>query len=359
MIGITHATPGDATFSPEGAAAWAEAHAIILGGPALIGKTDAGDGPAVEIPLPLGVALGGTGAQTFTAGAVLLGNGANAIAEDPTQLFWDTANHRLGVGTDAPQYGLEVLGRATIRGNHTYDWTVGNKPDSGAALQVGMHDTTNPVGVIITSPSGASGTIQYLGIYDVFGTTQFRVLSSGIEIGGANRLSCGPGFIGGSPLNTSGLNAITAFGVQLATTSALVISDTRVAPITERGAADVALLRFGTSSVLGGGTQASNLACGGIDVMSDGTNRGLIVKSYDGANYVENFRILDDGTMRITGTVQLGGAQILTSRQTGWGAPTGTATRTTFDTGSVTLSGLAERVKALIDDITTHGLIGA
>lgn len=37
--------------------------------------------------------------------------------------------------------------------------------------------------------------------------------------------------------------------------------------------------------------------------------------------------------------------------QTGWGAPTGTATRTAFDTASVTLPQLAERVKALIDDL--------
>jgi hypothetical protein len=44
---------------------------------------------------------------------------------------------------------------------------------------------------------------------------------------------------------------------------------------------------------------------------------------------------------------------------TGWGAPTGTATRTTFATGSVTLPQLAERVKALIDDLTTKGVIGA
>lgn len=44
---------------------------------------------------------------------------------------------------------------------------------------------------------------------------------------------------------------------------------------------------------------------------------------------------------------------------TGWGAPTGTATRTTYATGSVTLPQLAERVKALIDDLTTKGVIGA
>lgn len=45
-------------------------------------------------------------------------------------------------------------------------------------------------------------------------------------------------------------------------------------------------------------------------------------------------------------------------RPTGWGAPTGTATRTTFATGSVTLSQLAERVRGLIDDLTTIGVIG-
>jgi hypothetical protein len=50
--------------------------------------------------------------------------------------------------------------------------------------------------------------------------------------------------------------------------------------------------------------------------------------------------------------------QVVGTRRTGWSAPTGTATRTSFATGSVTLPNLAERVKALIDDLTTHGLIG-
>jgi hypothetical protein len=39
-----------------------------------------------------------------------------------------------------------------------------------------------------------------------------------------------------------------------------------------------------------------------------------------------------------------------------YGAPTGTATRTTFATSSVTLAGLAERVKAMIDDLKEVGL---
>jgi hypothetical protein len=41
-----------------------------------------------------------------------------------------------------------------------------------------------------------------------------------------------------------------------------------------------------------------------------------------------------------------------------YGAPTGTATRTTFDTATVTTALLAERVKALIDDLRISGLAG-
>jgi len=56
-------------------------------------------------------------------------------------------------------------------------------------------------------------------------------------------------------------------------------------------------------------------------------------------------------------TIAIDGQQLLTARQTGWGAPTGTATRSAFATSIVTLEELAQRVKALIDDLRTHGLI--
>lgn len=49
----------------------------------------------------------------------------------------------------------------------------------------------------------------------------------------------------------------------------------------------------------------------------------------------------------------------LARQQTGWAAPTGTADRTTFVTSTVTLEELAERVKALIDDLTELDILGA
>ena len=54
---------------------------------------------------------------------------------------------------------------------------------------------------------------------------------------------------------------------------------------------------------------------------------------------------------------RVNGTKVVTSRQTGWAAASGTATRTTFATSAVTTPQLAERVKALIDDLITHGLV--
>jgi hypothetical protein len=56
---------------------------------------------------------------------------------------------------------------------------------------------------------------------------------------------------------------------------------------------------------------------------------------------------------------KVNGTQVVTSRQTGYAAMTGTANRgTAYDTATITLEQLAERVKAVQDDLTTHGLIG-
>lgn len=59
------------------------------------------------------------------------------------------------------------------------------------------------------------------------------------------------------------------------------------------------------------------------------------------------------------GRVEIEGQKVVGERVTGWGTPSGTATRSSFATSSVTLSALAERVKALIDDLKTHGLLGS
>lgn len=64
------------------------------------------------------------------------------------------------------------------------------------------------------------------------------------------------------------------------------------------------------------------------------------------------------GNVRASGGYQVGTTQVVSTRKTGWAAASGTATRTTFATSTVTTAQLAERVKALLDDLISHGLIG-
>ena len=65
-----------------------------------------------------------------------------------------------------------------------------------------------------------------------------------------------------------------------------------------------------------------------------------------------------DGIVNTTASFRVNVVFVVGARQTGWTAPTGTATRTTFATASVTLPQLAQRVHALIDDLIAHGMIG-
>lgn len=67
------------------------------------------------------------------------------------------------------------------------------------------------------------------------------------------------------------------------------------------------------------------------------------------------------GNIRISATssYMVSSNPVVGARRTGWSAPTGTATRTSFSTTTVTTEQLAERVKGLIDDLIAHGLIGA
>jgi hypothetical protein len=135
--------------------------------------------------------------------------------------------------------------------------------------------------------------------------------------------------------------------------------------------------------VWGGTDGTSVIMAAGISGQVDGTpgtndmpGRLMFLTTADGSSSLaERMRITKDGRVGINTTspgylldvagivntntnFAVDGTQVVTNRQTGWGAPTGTATRSAFATSSVTLAELAQRVKALIDDLRDHGLIG-
>ena len=81
---------------------------------------------------------------------------------------------------------------------------------------------------------------------------------------------------------------------------------------------------------------------------------------YDGTNWHIISGGLNVDSVNAAATIKISGTQVLQSRETGWTALTNTATKGGgYDTTTVTLAQLAAVVKALVDAMIIHGLIGA
>jgi len=124
-------------------------------------------------------------------------------------------------------------------------------------------------------------------------------------------------------------------------------------------------LRYQTGGLARWYTAASNEAETGANAGSN-----YLVTRYDDAGvYIDSPLSISRSTGIVTllngastnGSYKVASLDVVKARKTGWAVATGTATRTTFDTATVTTTQLAERVKALIDDLHAtagHGLIG-
>lgn len=99
-------------------------------------------------------------------------------------------------------------------------------------------------------------------------------------------------------------------------------------------------------ATLGGGTVTSITLSAGSNL----TGGGTVTSS-------GNISLAVDSNPSFT-TVKISGTKVLDARRIGWTAWTGSATRTTFDTTTATLTNVAEAIKAIIDDLIAHGLIG-
>lgn len=161
-----------------------------------------------------------------------------------------------------------------------------------------------------------------------------------------------------------------------------VINNTPLYPIDVQDANTQ--LRFGAGAVDSGGfliSTAANQAVMAGGAMYNGTN--WIAKA-TGATSIHatggSFSIFNDtgltagnsftptsrfsvdanGIANVTGSYRVANTQVVAARRTGYtNAMTGTANRaTSYATSTITLVQLAERVKAIQDDLTTHGLIG-
>ena len=101
----------------------------------------------------------------------------------------------------------------------------------------------------------------------------------------------------------------------------------------------------------------SYLGFGHIDLRDDAGNTRIALTG--GASFLTpNINISDNG---FGAEYRIGGNAVVRARRTGWSFPSGVSTRSSFNTATVTTQELAERVKALLEDLSAslgHGLIG-
>lgn len=180
--------------------------------------------------------------------------------------------------------------------------------------------------------NASSGSLTF----QTAGTNRWAIDSSGhLASSGALNLT-----VGGN-LTVSGLLTLGSFTV----TGQLTVPTIRSA-----GSAAITLYAGGALQLGSAGVQRWSIddPSGSLFPAADNT--------YDIGAQGSTCRRVHAGSFR-----DIGGLQVVGARRLGWGVPTGTLTRTTFVTSTVTLPQLAERVAALIADleaISGHGLLG-
>jgi hypothetical protein len=126
----------------------------------------------------LSVSRGGTGATTFTAGRLLIGNGTSAITEDP-ELTWNTTTNILNVTGTINSSGLITAAGLTSSGLITGN---NNLVISGSAGIVGTSQFTGNMGIGTAASVDANTKLNVSGDINIVGNNRYRIGGNAIGI---------------------------------------------------------------------------------------------------------------------------------------------------------------------------------
>lgn len=328
-----------------------------------------------------GVAMGAVtpAAGNFTSGSftgqVLFTGGAQAVvmrSAIPT-IEWDEEdaaadNQRWQWRCESGTLRLQALTDASAGGGNLLD--IQRSGNSLTAFRFGL--STNPVFIA----DETNDLVSVKGSMLVSATPANGVLTINSVVPRVQILSSGA--IAGSLIGRFSANALPAaiYGIKSRSTtvgtSTIVNSSDGILTIAGYAAdgtdfdAEVASIRMLA------GTVSGTTIPGHVDLYTANSS-GVATRAWrvNEAQRLLLGTITDDGTnlAQFAGSLSLAtgsaykinNVQVVIARITGWATATGTPTRTTFDTATVTLPELAARVKALIDDLHAtagHGLIG-
>lgn len=366
-----------------------------------------------------GITVGTTSVTSGTVGRVFFQGTGNVVQQD-SALFWDNTNKRLGVGTSTPNsiiqsisgnsdfrfsrglsgltptisaINTDLTGKAaallagTSGSAFAFDESgffaittetktafTGNTVGSGTARMV-IQGSNGNIGIGTGTTTGARLDVRAQGALST--DIAFRVRNSANSLNFAqfngdgtyfissagstlqdsfSRISDGRMFMAKSGGNFIELNPSTTINRLYAPSNGWDISgNTNIATVAAGSNTGTGTFHFYAGNLqIGTGLIASSAASMSIWMTNgtaptlNGTDRHWYYSAdIVAGNAAPHFRTENGDIVKLY-------------RVGGWGLPTGTFTRTTFDTATVTTAQLAERMAALIQDLRdNHGLLKA
>lgn len=285
----------------------------------ILGRTTAGTGAIEEISIGSGLTLS-AGTLTASGGGLTVGTTAIAsgtngrvlfqdagVLQQDASFFWDNTNKRLGVGaTPSANVRLDVRAQGAL---------------------------SSDIAFRIVNSSNTQSMFEFFGdgtfwLRNNAGTTSCRYTGTGINFNNAGGVFTIGNLLGGININPNGFVQLSTVGGNF-------------------GLRTTGNISFGGSPVDGSGTNVF-MQQNGTAPSTNQTDRFLLYSSdIVAGNAAPHFRTENGDIVKLY-------------RVGGWGLPTGTFTRTTFNTATVTTAQLAERVAALIQDLRdNHQLLKA
>lgn len=228
---------------------------------------------------------------TLSAGGVLFADSSGLIAQDTTNLYWDDTQNRLGIGTNSPQYPLDVKGAIrTGQSGTAGQIIISNNSGNSLIFQANPSMSTTNTYVWPSSTGSNNYVLTTDGSGNLFWSSQSGVTGSGTQNYLAKWTSSSA--IGDSSIvdNYSGGAALTI----AATTGNITIANN----LTVSGSGGItAALYTGTGNVTytSGGTTTIQSGTGG-DIVLDPASGKITLGTSDYIKTSSGYEIGKSGT---------------------------------------------------------------
>ena len=140
--------------------------------------------PASDISGTLGVSSGGTGTGTaFTAGSIVFAGASGVYSQNNSALYWDNTNKRLGINVTNPSAGIYVLEASSVNAANFQNTSTGNGVGGVAVSGIGVNGNASSTAAgaygAAGSNVGSGGGSGAVGVSSGSGGYAFRSLAGG------------------------------------------------------------------------------------------------------------------------------------------------------------------------------------